>query len=59
MNHLKQYPLRELRELQEMAVWITQQNNTAMVKDLSKIALVVINAELDLRKIQKEGRDKT
>lgn len=56
MNHIKKYCERELKEMQGVCEILTKSESETetMLSDISKIALVEINRELDERKIRKE-----
>ena len=56
MDNLAKYCDRELQEMQEVCVILGKSETEKMLSDISKIALVGINRELDTRKIQAEGR---
>ena len=70
MPNLDKYALRELREMQEACNKMLSKGNTDMlllpewyeekmsIGDILEIALDAINNELELRKIQEEGRNK-
>lgn len=59
MNEIEKYCDRELNEMQCICTYISHNfigENTKMMGDIYKIALVEINRELDKRKIRGEGR---
>ena len=59
MNHIGKYCNRELLDLQEVCKLISTTLSARTLSDICLIALVEINRELDTRKIQAEGRNKT
>ena len=59
MNHLEKCCNRELLDLQEVCELISTTLSAQTLGDICLIALVEINRELDTRKIQAEGRNKT
>ena len=59
---IEKYCDRELQEMQQVCTNISQTfigDNTRMMGNIYRIALVEINRVLDERKIQAEGRNKT
>lgn len=59
MNHIDRYKDNELREMQELCVYVINscgKLSIGFISDIHKIALVEINRELDERKIRKENK---
>ena len=60
MNHIEKFCNRELSEMQKYCKEIAKLSVIPrLAKDINIIALIEINRELDTRKIQAEGRNKT